>query len=214
MSTKILLVRHGFSQANSDHVLGGQFDTPLTEVGESQAEAMSAFVRSRYSVSAVYSSDLQRAFRTAQSIADPLGLPVISEPRMREICCGEWDGMPVERIREKYPEEYAVWQTSMGTARPPKGETAAIVQARTVAALNEIAARHPGQTVAVVTHLIALLTLRCRWEGLPIERIQECELVSNCSVSEIDVDGDRWTPVALSMDSFLGGQITEIENHA
>lgn len=214
MSTRILLIRHGFSRANLTHSLGGQFDSELTDAGLAQAEAMSAFVRAKYDVNAVYASDLKRTTVTARCVAAPLGLTVIPDRRLREICCGEWDGKPVDFIREHYPAEYDRWQNAMGTAHPPKGETVAQVQARALAAVRQIVSRHPGQTVAVVTHQVTIRTLRCFWEGLPIERIDECRLVSNCSVSEIEIDGDRWTPVAVSQDSFLGDRVTDSSTHA
>lgn len=208
--TRLLLIRHGHSEANRDNVFGGNVDVALTPTGQAQAEKMSRFVLSHYTVEAVYASTLQRAFRTAACIADPLGLPMQQDSRLREFYGGVWDGMSFDAIREQYPEEYMNWRTALHRAQPPGGENAAQVQKRGIEAINAIAAANEGKTVAVVSHRGILRTLQCVWERRPLEEIHRCKWLSNCSVSELAVENGVWTPVCIGQDGFMGEDVTPV----
>jgi broad specificity phosphatase PhoE len=107
--TRILLIRHGQSEWNLTGRWQGQTDPPLTDLGRSQAMAAA---RSLGTVSAIWSSDLQRASVTAMIISNELGVgPVVLEPDLRERDAGEWQGLTRDEIDEQYP----------GYLEPPEG---------------------------------------------------------------------------------------------
>ena len=90
--TTLLIVRHGQSTANPNNIFAGHFNVPLTSLGIKQAEATAAYIAAHYRVDAVYSSDLERAFRTARILADRVGLDVHPCTDLREVYAGEWEG--------------------------------------------------------------------------------------------------------------------------
>ena len=89
---RVLLVRHGETDWNAQRRYQGQTDVPLNEAGRRQADALAERLAGE-EISAVLSSDRQRARQTALAIAAPHGLPVQEEPRMCEIALGDWEGL-------------------------------------------------------------------------------------------------------------------------
>lgn len=167
----VLLLRHGESEWNRLNRYQGIADPPLTPLGEEQsrlaAEALLA-------IDQIVSSDLQRAQRTADLLAEALGIePVVVEPGLRERDTGEWTGLTRQQIEREWPN---------GTADPPPGwEDDAAVLARVEPALLRIAAR--GRTVAV-THAGVIRAVERRL-GQPWAPL------ANLAGRWVHVDGDR-----------------------
>lgn len=212
MITRLLFVRHGHSEANRLGVFGGHCDYDLTETGIKQAGIMSKFVRERYHVDAICSSDLRRALRTAETVAGPLGLPIERYQGLREIFGGEWEAMPFGEIAEKYEPEFKLWQNDLSRVRVPGGETVYDLQKRARETLAEIYEKHPGQTVLVATHRVFLRTVQCLWEHIPLEEINRCGWLSNCSVSEVTFDGRELVPVRVGQDDFMREYVTAVNS--
>lgn len=140
---RFLLVRHGQSTWNADGRWQGQADPPLTELGERQAFDAADRVGM---VDAVYSSDLERAARTAEIIAGRLGTDVMVDPRLRERHAGPWEGCTRAEIEERWPGMLAAGE------RPEGYEDDVHVIARALVSLTDIARMHGGGDVLVVTH--------------------------------------------------------------
>jgi probable phosphoglycerate mutase len=145
--TTIVLVRHGETDWNRERRFQGRADTPLNDAGRAQARDLVERLR-RERVSAVYTSPLRRAAETAHIVAERLGLPVrVSEP-MCEIDVGSWEGLTIEEVRVHFPhDEQIAWSSGWDG-----GESYEELDRRVVAALLELAAMHPDEHVAVVTH--------------------------------------------------------------
>lgn len=163
--TKLYLIRHGRTDWNDEGRYQGQADPPLNRQGWLDAYA-AALKLSTVCFDAIYSSDLQRAQQTAQVCANFTGLPLQLEPRLREICLGEWQGLLVSQIQERFPELLERWKSDPQSVRPPGGETLGELENRVVAALNDITASPMAKTVAVFTHKLPIAVLRCRTRGL------------------------------------------------
>lgn len=143
--THLLLVRHGESTWNVAGRWQGQADPPLSELGERQAAAAAAGLDDP--PAAVWSSDLDRARRTAELLAEPHGLaPPRTDARLRERDVGEWSGLTRTEIEVRWPG----W---LAARHSPDGfETDELLVARGLAAIRDIASNAPGATVYVVTH--------------------------------------------------------------
>jgi broad specificity phosphatase PhoE len=139
VATTLLLARHGETDWNRAQRWQGHADPPLNDLGREQARALAAAVAQ---VDAIYASDLARARQTAEIVGAEHGVPVLLEPRLREVDVGEWSGLTSEEIAERFPD--ATQWTG--------GETLEMMGERVVAALLEIAAAHRGSRVLVVTH--------------------------------------------------------------
>jgi probable phosphoglycerate mutase len=104
---------------------------------------------------ALYSSDLLRAYETAQAIGSPRGVPVVTDPRLREFAFGHWEGLTWDEIVAQEPGLAHAELTSAQNYAPAGGETFAQVRERVAAFFDDLAQR-PFQNVAVVTHAGAL----------------------------------------------------------
>lgn len=205
----LYLIRHGESEANREQYFAGQIDAPLTNLGHEQARRVATFFQN-ITVDAVYASDLSRAMDTARPAAELHGLPMIAEPGMREVHAGDWEGMPFSELPIRYPEQYRVWKTDIGSVCFPNGETIAEAAARADAALHRIARAHAGQTVAVASHggiIRALLTL---WETGGVAAMHRRAWVPNASVSEVVWENGMFRVIRSGMVEHLGDLVTEL----
>jgi probable phosphoglycerate mutase len=156
--TDIILIRHGETAWNAERRLQGHLDIPLNGEGERQAGLLAAALASQAidGIDAIVASDLQRARQTAQAVATVLGLPVVTDPGLRERCYGGFEGLLYSEIEARFPREFAAWQARDIDARLPegknKGETFRAFFTRATAAILAQAAAHPGRTLALVAH--------------------------------------------------------------
>ncbi len=169
---KLLLVRHGQTDWNKEGRWQGQSDPPLNEYGREQARRTAGELRGR-APAALYSSDLRRALETAQILGVRMDLSVIPEPRLREINLGRWQGMLSADIEMENPDEYRRWHTAPLSVRPPGGEDIMALTARVLAAINEIIARYPDESVLVVAHELPIAVVVCRSMGLGLENLRD-----------------------------------------
>jgi 2,3-bisphosphoglycerate-dependent phosphoglycerate mutase len=144
-------VRHGQSTWNHEHRIQGQLDPPLSEEGRKQAMRLGRRLAGRR-LAGFYSSDLARAFETAQLIGRVTGIEPTPVPELREIYLGEWEGLRSVDIAERYREAWAHWQKEPSWDLVPGGERAAAFEARVTAALESIFKRHERGEVLIVTH--------------------------------------------------------------
>ena len=147
--TTILLARHGQTQWNAENRWQGHADIPLDDTGREQAGALAASLAGA-GIGAIWSSDLVRARETAEIVGAHLGLGVEVDRRLREVDVGEWSGLTTSEIEERYPDGLA--RRRAGGTGWESGEDYEAMGARVVAALQAIAAAHPGETVLVVSH--------------------------------------------------------------
>lgn len=150
--TTLLLCRHAESQWNAAGLVQGQAVEAggLTKKGLWQAQRLGQRLR-RQGIDALYSSDLLRAVETANVVGQLTGHVACLDGRWREIALGRWQGLMGSEIEERWPEEWAAARRGEDVARGG-GETFAQVQDRTMAAVADLVARHPGQRVAIICH--------------------------------------------------------------
>lgn len=192
---RLLLIRHGETEWNRDGRPQGVSDVPLSATGRRQAAALGQALGAEPLV-AVYASDLQRARDTATAIAEKQALPIQTDPRLREMNQGIFEGLPIQQLREQHAEWLRTWQVDPVNVRMPSGETLAEVQIRAVAALAEIQAAHPDGTVAVVAHNFTNLTILCSLLHLDLMHFRHLR-VGVASLSRIEFG--RW-PVLTALN--------------
>lgn len=157
--TTLVIVRHGHTAMNKDvhdDQFRGQIDIPLDERGLREAKITANAIAARWTPSAIYSSTVPRAMVTAQIIAEPLGLPVTPEPGLIDINYGEWKGLSAEKARPRWPELVDIWLHTPGKFRAPGGDSMQGIRRRAVRAVQQIAVRHDGETVVLVTHTLVI----------------------------------------------------------
>mgnify|MGYP001339394263 CR=1 FL=1 len=142
---RIFLIRHGQTAWNVERRAQGHSDIPLDQTGEAQARRLANAFHERH-LERVYTSDLQRSYRTAEPLAKITNAELISTPDLRERSFGEWEGKPYEAIRagvlaSAHPSHEFV---------PPGGESMVIVHARLTKWLSSIDL-HQGNIAIVAT---------------------------------------------------------------
>jgi len=150
-----------------------------------------------------YSSDLKRAFETAQAIGASTGLEAVPAPGLREIYLGEWEGLRSDEVAQRFPNEWAKWSSEGGDWDVvPGGEGAGVFEKRVAAALDAILERHEHGDVVVVTHggVIQMALNRAAGRasrGLFLFKIQ------NASITVIEKRGSRIIVAGVNDTSHL-----------
>jgi broad specificity phosphatase PhoE len=151
VTTRLLLIRHGQSVWNVERRWQGHSDVPLSPEGVRQAEALAERL-AHERLAALYASDLERALVTARIVGAPHGIEPVADPRLRELDIGAWGGLTRPEIAGRWPDVLPAFDAGDVHARPEGGETRAELEARVRSALDDLAGRHRGATLAVVAH--------------------------------------------------------------
>lgn len=228
MSTKIIMIRHGYSVSNDLRFFTGQTDIELTDKGREQARLCGEYFgtwnccsacgekctekiwdNGISRVDAIYSSDLSRAYDTALEVGKVLGMNVEKSRELREIYAGRWEMMPFAEIDEKYPEEYSVWKNDIGRAVCTGGDSVASLAQRIERTVRNIAIAHDGGTVVIVTHATPIRVICTLAKGLPACEMGRVPWVSNASISIFEFDGNFKT-IKTNITSHLGDLKTDL----
>ena len=193
-TTTILLIRHGETAWNAERRLQGHLDIALNAEGERQAAALGAALAGEH-IDLVISSDLARARQTAEAVQRASSVPdagrVQLDPQLRERCYGGFEGLLYSEIAARFPLEFAAWQArNVDAVLPPgknQGETFRSFFDRATKAILGHAARHPGQTLALVAHGGVLECAYRAALGLPLETPRDFK-VHNASVNRFVVE--------------------------
>ncbi|HKP51488.1 MAG TPA: histidine phosphatase family protein [Chloroflexia bacterium] len=155
--TLLYLVRHAETAWNVERRFQGQFDVQLNSMGEEQAEQVANWIASQpVRFTAIYSSDLHRARATVRPISARLRIEPSYSAELRELNCGEWQGLTVEKVEEKYPGELQRWREDICGYTLPGGESIPDVQRRINGYLDDTIKAHRGEAIIVVSHGAAL----------------------------------------------------------
>ncbi len=149
--TELILIRHGQTEWNLQGRIQGHLHGELGALGKRQAEALAARLAT-ISFEALYSSDLHRAVQTAEAIARKCGHAIHTDVRLREKNYGDFEGLTMAEVRERYPEDFARMVGTDDEYVIPGGESRRQKNTRAIACIEELAARHVGRRVLVVTH--------------------------------------------------------------
>jgi broad specificity phosphatase PhoE len=181
----LLLIRHGETIWNQENRWQGQADIPLSEAGVEQARSLALRLRQEGNpIAAVYASPLSRALRTAEIIAEALGLQSFPAPLWCEMNIGVWSGLTTAEVIARHAKE---WEQLRAGEDLPRGggETFAQFQQRIFQGAELLAEKHIGERVVVVTHGGPIRTFLLHCRGLPVARFREVEKIGNASLTEV-----------------------------
>ena len=197
----LILVRHGETAWNASRRFQGRTDIPLSEIGRARARAVSLRLQSE-AFDCGYASDLDRAAETARIIAEPHGLAVTIEPRIREFDFGQWEGLTWDEIARRWPELQAHGSTAARLYHPQGGESFDAVCARVASFLADLRLRGDACVLAVA-HAGVLHALFEVFGNTLEGRGPEPIRFAHASVTRIAIEPDRARIVALNDVSHL-----------
>jgi len=186
VSATFLLVRHAAHVELGRILSGRRRDVALSDDGLEQA-AILADLLGTAPIAAVYSSPVERAVATAADIAEPHQLSVEVVVELDEIDFGEWSGARFSDLEGD--EAWNAWNEARGTARCPGGESMLEAVERATGALKSLAEKHPGETLAVVTHCDIIRGVLAHYLGMPLDNVLRFD-VDPASVSTLELG--RW----------------------
>src|SRR5690349_18583407 len=185
---RILLARHGETVFNVEGRWQGQSDSPLTERGRAQARELARALANE-PITAVYSSDLGRAYNTARAVAELHALEVLADTRLREIHVGEWSGKDRAQIEATWPDGLLTWAQTPSTYRMPGGEDLREAQTRALAFFAERMPAHVGETIVVISHGAISQAIVVEAMGKSVDDLWLKQRMDNCQISRLE-----WTP--------------------
>lgn len=151
MTVELILVRHGETKWNNIGKFQGSKDIKLNNKGIKQAESLAKRL-SELKLDKIYSSDLKRAYKTANTVAKKHQLAVEEIAELQEVDFGGWEGLGFDEIKEKFDFTLEDWLRAPVDTKVPEGESLLDIKERVVPAFKEILARHEDEKILIVAH--------------------------------------------------------------
>jgi alpha-ribazole phosphatase len=172
--TRVYLIRHGEVVHSEPKRYNGHRDVDLSTAGLSQIEQMAVRL-SLYPITAIYCSDLVRAYKGAQLLSRGGTIPVHPKPALREKSFGEWEGLTYDEVASRYPMEWEQWLADPVSSRPPGGETFREVRERVLQELFFILKESKGQEIVIMAHGGANRVVLCHALQLDLKHVFRIE---------------------------------------
>jgi len=204
-TTTIVLVRHGQTPSTGKVLPGRAAGLHLADAGHEQAGRAAERIAELASVTAVYTSPLERARETAAPIAAARGLRPKVNRGLLECDFGDWTGAELKKLMKK--PEWVTVQRSPSTFRFPNGESFSEMQHRMVTTLDRLRAAHPGETIVCVSHADPIKAVLAHALGSHLDQFQRI-VVNTCAISVV-----MWSlagPAVLAVNS-TGRSLTELQ---
>lgn len=178
------LIRHGLTDWNAIGKIQGQSDIPLNDEGRMQAAMLAdRLLQEPYRWDYCITSNLSRAAETGKIIADKLGIPLLEpDERIRERAYGQVEGLTASQREEKWGKDWN--QLSLGQ------ETDEQLQARALAFMEDISAKHPGRNILVISHGGFLAQLY-----IALYKDKYSERIGNLSLTILEKKEKQWNPI-------------------
>ena len=200
--TEIYLIRHTQAEGNLYRMMQGQWDGNVTALGLKQIDALAERFRDIH-IDAVYSSDLYRAWKTATGITRYNGLEITKTPLLREINMGPWEAQYFGNVFYREPELAKYFVSDSDKWIVPGAETFQDVKNRAYPELVRIAEAHGGQSVAVVSHGVAIRCILSVILDKPLSDTVSLPICDNTAVSKFIYENGSFNPVYINDASHI-----------
>ncbi len=190
--TKLFLIRHGQSAGNAEGRFGGHGPTPLSQLGERQAE-ITAKALTKEGITAIYSSDLDRAVQTAERLGKLLDIEVKTTKAFRERHVGVLEGLTFDESKENHPRDYYALVNRNVHHVITKGESYRHLLKRSTTELWDILRNHQGGRIAIYSHTGAICFMTLHLMGAIRRDTKQTPWIvtSNCGINRFEIRGRR-----------------------
>ena len=213
--TRLYLIRHGQSAGNAEGRFGGHGTTPLSELGQKQAE-ITAAILAKEGVNAIYSSDLFRAVQTAEPLAKLLNLPINTSPAFRERHVGVLEGLTFDESKAQFPPDYYALVNRSVNHVITSGESYRQLLRRITSKFQDVMRSHNGDRVAIYSHTGAICFLTLHLLGAIHRHTKQTPwlITSNCGINRFELRGRRNIRVLALNDTRHLAEITGNDSFA
>lgn len=201
MTTTVLLARHGQTGSNVSGFYMGRSAEDLNDVGYAQARSLASRLAG-LPIASVYASPLQRAYVTATILAKPHNLKVKVSDDLNEIQLGDWQGLHLNEVSQRWPELWQQWRADPSESAIPGGESFQQVAERAIRAFETVVAAESGRQVLIVTHEIVIKALVAHALGVSNSIYRRFE-INNASLSIIRLTNGKTRLITLNDTSHL-----------
>jgi len=201
--TQVYLVRHGQTAWNAELIFRGRRDIELNERGKMEASAIAGALRDK-NLDAIYASPLTRALETARPLAALLHREITPVQGLNDINYGDWEGVPYDDIKTRYPDILATWEQEPELVRFPHGETLDEVRERAYGVLLELAEKHANESVLIVSHRVVNKVLLCAALGLSTAHFWNIKQDTGC-INVLEYSNQRFVLCLLNDTCHLRG---------
>ena len=198
---ELIIIRHGETNWNQEHVFRGRRDVRLNATGISQADITAKALEDRV-FDAIYTSPLKRALVTARRIAKPHEIAIRETDGFSDISYGVWEGLSIDTVRREYPKYYQKWLDSPHKVKFTRGESMKRAWKRVNSALREVIWTHGTGTVVIVSHRMPIKMMTAYLLGRKRDAIASVRH-DPCAMSIFRVDHRDYEPVVLNDSSHL-----------
>jgi phosphoserine phosphatase len=198
---EIVLIRHGETAWNAGETFRGRKDIPLNKTGVRQAQLLGEYLW-KEKIDVIYASPLQRAVKTAEAVAAHHGLAVNIIENLNDMDFGEWEGLTVAEVQNRYEEDYRDWLDTPEQVRIPGGESLGTVEDRTLPFLQEAVTRLGEGKIVLVSHRVVLKVIICSLLTLGNAGFWNIRL-DNAAITRFTFDGSRAILTGHNDTSFL-----------
>ncbi|MCL1828538.1 MAG: bifunctional histidine phosphatase family protein/GNAT family N-acetyltransferase [Oscillospiraceae bacterium] len=205
--TKIYLIRHAEAEGNLYRRIQGHYDGKVTRRGMLQIDALAERFKD-IPIDAVYSSDLKRAMQTASAITGPRDLKLDTTPRLREVCMGVWEDRTWGDIEIEDPRQLAYFTSDPYKWNVEGSESFPELSMRITGIINELASKHDGETIALISHGMAIRVYLCAAMGIPSSDIGRVPHGDNTGVALLETDETRTDIKYFNDNSHLNESIS------
>jgi probable phosphoglycerate mutase len=186
MSLNLYFLRHGQTAFSRDNIFSGCGSDPeLTDAGLAMAQAFAHSYRS-IDWCAVYTSPLKRTVATARPLCQAIGKEMELRDGLREISYGQWEGLTLQDVKRKFPDDYAGFLSDAARHPPSGGESARTLADRAMRVVEEIKQTVDDGNVLIVSHKATIRALICRLLGIDLSHFRYRLACPVASVSVVE----------------------------
>ena len=209
MPVNVYIARHGETTWNAVGRYQGRLETPLSPLGQAQAQALAGALADK-DITRIISSPLSRCMQTAVPLSVESGLAIEQEPLLLEIAHGTWEGRYRDEIAANDPETYRTWREHPEHVRFEGGESLQDVLRRWAAFVERFEAR---ENTLLLTHDIVVRIALLERAGRPLEELRSVHAL-NAAYARFEVEDGVWTLREECAAQHLAGLAADAEKQA
>ena len=201
--TFVILVRHGETEYNRQHLFQGALDIPLDDMGLKQADLLAESLKD-VPIDVFISSPMKRAYVTTEKCAALHGMQIAyADKRLSEASYGEWAGKSTAEVKKNFAREYKLLNEKRWAYTPPGGESLKSTQKRYRAALDDAVKKFPGKTIFIGAHSAGNAALICSVLDINLNHYNKFKQDNTC-VNVLKYQDGEWTLLLMNSVEHLG----------